>query len=47
MHYIEVYDENYKVEARYSYLPKEISKVFSKIKNLNTENKKFKHYFIE
>ena len=47
MHYIEVYDEDFNIETRYSFFPKEISKVFEKIRNLNLENKRFKHYFVD
>ena len=47
MHYIEVYDEDYNVINKYSFFAKEISKVFAKIKSLNLEKKKFKHYFVD
>tara|TARA_B100000579_G_C22847650_1_gene865352 strand:- start:677 stop:1015 length:339 start_codon:yes stop_codon:yes gene_type:complete len=47
MHYIEVYDEDYNLVTKYSFFAKEISKVFAKIKTLNLERKKFKHYFVD
>ena len=47
MHYIEVYDEDFNIETRYSFFAREISKVFEKIRSLNLENKRFKHYFVD
>tara|TARA_A100000172_G_C2991379_1_gene92970 strand:+ start:420 stop:563 length:144 start_codon:yes stop_codon:yes gene_type:complete len=47
MHYIEVFDENMNMIKKYSFFPEQISKVFAKIKSLNSEKKKFKHYFID
>ena len=47
MHYIEIYDENWNVIRRLSFPAKDIRKVFSKIKSLNQEKKRFKHYFVD
>ena len=47
MHYIEVYDENMNIVKKYSFYPEQISAVFSKIRSLNFDKKRFKHYFID
>ena len=47
MHYIDVYDEDWNIVRTWSYPAKHISRVFAKIKSLNSENKRFKHYFID
>ena len=46
MHYIEVYDKDWRIEKILSYPAKDIGEVLAKIKSLNSANRRFKHYFI-